>query len=87
MKKTFIVAIVMSLLLAMFPIGLALAATTADVEVTATPGFVSITNAPGTFDFGVITQGSVTNTTDGETVGVVVQHPGHMGPQRLIQVI
>jgi hypothetical protein len=66
MKKTFIVAIVMSLLLAMFPIGLALAATTADVEVTATPGFVSITNSPSTFDFGVITQGSVTNTTDGE---------------------
>ena len=55
MKRTIIVAILTSLILAMFPVGLALAATTADVTVTATPSFVSIANSSSTYDFGTIT--------------------------------
>jgi hypothetical protein len=41
----------------------ALAATTADVTVTALPSFISITATNTTYDFGVVTEGSVTNTT------------------------
>ncbi len=65
MKRTIIVAIVTTLLLVMFPLGLALAATSDDVIVTATPSFIGITNAPGTNDFGTIVAGSTANTTDG----------------------
>jgi hypothetical protein len=65
MKRMIIVAVVMSLLLAMFPVGLALAATTADVTVTATPSFIGITNSPGTYDFGQISAGATENTTNG----------------------
>jgi hypothetical protein len=62
MRRTTIIAIVMSLLLAIFPVGLALAATSQDVIVTATPGFVSISNSPGTYNFGTISAGSTNNT-------------------------
>lgn len=62
MKRTIIVAIVMSLLLAILPVGLALAATTADVTVTATPSFVSITNAPATWPIGTISENTTPNT-------------------------
>jgi hypothetical protein len=65
MKKTIIITIVMSLILVVFPVGLALAATSADVTITATPGFISITNAPGSYDFGGITANSTDNTTNG----------------------
>jgi len=66
MKRTIIVAIVMSLLLAMFPVGLALAATSADVTVTATPGsFVGISCDQTIYDFGSISANSTTNTGTG----------------------
>ena len=65
MKRTIIVTIVIVLLLAIFPVGLALAATSADVTVTATPSFVSISNAPGTYDFGQISASATENTTGG----------------------
>jgi hypothetical protein len=53
MKRT-LIAIAMALALVLIPVGSAFAATTADVTVTATPGFVSITNAPDSWDAGTI---------------------------------
>lgn len=64
MKRTIIVAIVVSLLLAILPVGLALADTTAEVTVTATPGsFVGISNSTGSLDFGEITASSTPDTS------------------------
>ena len=62
MKRTIIVAIAISLLLAIFPVGLALAATTADVTVTATPSFLSITNLPASWPIGSVSANSTPNT-------------------------
>ena len=53
MKKT-ILAILLAAVLTVIPVSSALAANTADVTVTATPGWVSITNAPDNYDFGVV---------------------------------
>jgi hypothetical protein len=55
-------AILLALALVLIPVGSAFAATTADVTVNATPGFVSITNAPTTFDFGVVYADTDENT-------------------------
>ena len=41
----------------------ALAATTADVTVTALPSYISIVATNTTYDFGAVTEGSYTNTT------------------------
>ena len=41
----------------------ALAATTADVTVTATPSYISITATNTTYDFGAVVESSYTNTT------------------------
>lgn len=65
MKNITILALVTSLLLVILPVGLAFAATTAQVNVTATPGFISITNSPSSYDFGAITANSTDNTTNG----------------------
>jgi len=62
MKRTTIVVIVMSLLVAILPVGLALAATSQDVEVTATPSFTGISNSPGIYDFGTVSANSTPNT-------------------------
>lgn len=64
MKRT-ILAIMLALALVAIPVSSVLAATTQDVTVTATPTFISITNAPGSFDFGVITASTTPNTTSG----------------------
>ena len=53
MRRT-LIAIVMALALVLIPVGSAFALTTADVTVTATPGFVSITNLPDSWDAGTI---------------------------------
>ena len=58
MKRTIILAIVMSLLLAILPVGLAFAATSADVTVTATPSYIAITNAPITWTINDLGTGS-----------------------------
>lgn len=66
MKRTIIVALVISLLLVILPVSLALADTTADVTVTATPGsFVGIANSAAVFDFGSITASDIPNTGTG----------------------
>jgi hypothetical protein len=63
MRKFITLAIVIVLLLGTaVP---AMAATSQNVTVTATPSFISITNSPGTFDFGVISESSTPNTTTG----------------------
>jgi hypothetical protein len=61
MKKT-ILAIMLALALIVIPVSSALAAETDTVTVTATPGWVSISNAPDTYDFGVVTAGTTPNT-------------------------
>jgi len=63
MKRTTIVVIVMSLLVAILPVGLALAQTSQDVTVTATPSFISITNDPDSWPIGTVSAGSTPNTT------------------------
>jgi hypothetical protein len=66
MKRTIIVAVLMSLLLAMFPVGMALAATSAEVTVTATPGsFIGISCDQTSYDFGDISANSTPDTTTG----------------------
>jgi len=62
MKKT-LIAILLAAALIVIPVGSALADTSADVTVTATPGWVSITNLPATFDFGVVLASTTPNTT------------------------
>ena len=42
-----------------------LAATTADVTVTATPTYIAITNAPALYDFAAVAASSITNTVGG----------------------
>jgi hypothetical protein len=76
MRKT-LIAILIALALVVIPVGSALAATTADVTVTATPTFISITNSPDSYDFGVVTESSTPNTgethftiTNGSTVPI-----------------
>jgi hypothetical protein len=61
MKKT-LTAILLALALVVIPVSSAFADTTAGVTVTATPSFISITNAPDTYDFGVVIAGSTPNT-------------------------
>lgn len=41
------------------------AATTQDVTVNATPAYITISNAPSTYNFGVISEGATANTTNG----------------------
>lgn len=43
----------------------AIAATTQDVSVTATPSYISISNSPNSFDFGTVATSSTPNTTTG----------------------
>jgi hypothetical protein len=63
-RKT-LIAILTALVLVVIPVGTALAATTADVTVTATPSFISITNAPSSWPIGVVEAGLDEST--GET--------------------
>jgi hypothetical protein len=56
MKRT-LIAIAMALALVLIPVGSALADTTDTVTVNATPGWVSITNAPTVYDFLVVLAG------------------------------
>jgi hypothetical protein len=63
-RKT-LIAIVIVLTLVVIPVGTALADTDASVTITATPTFISITNSPTDYDFGVVTASSTPDT--GET--------------------
>ena len=64
MRKT-LIAILMALALAVVPAAGVFAATSQDVEITATPAYISITNAPGTWTINGILGSAVidTNTT------------------------
>jgi len=64
MKRT-ILAIMLALALVAIPVSSALAQTTQDVTVTATPTFISITNLPISFDFDVVAVSTTPNTTTG----------------------
>ncbi len=61
MKKT-LLAILMAAALIVIPVGSALAADTDTVTVTATPGWVSIVNAPDAFDFAIVYADTDENT-------------------------
>ena len=64
MKKT-LIAILLAVALTVIPVGSALAATSQNVTVTATPTFISITNSQGNFPFGVVTASGTPNTGTG----------------------
>ena len=64
MRKT-LIAILLALALVVVPAAGVLADTTADVTVTATPGWVSITNLPIDYDFDVVLAGIDEQTTNG----------------------
>ena len=64
MKKYYIPIFAVITLLAMLTFGSpAIAATTADVTVTATPAFVGVADNASSYDFGVIVASSTTNTS------------------------
>jgi hypothetical protein len=63
LKRT-ILAIMLALALVAIPVSTALAATSQDVTVTATPTFISISNSPGSFDFGPVIASSTPDTTE-----------------------
>jgi len=61
MKRLLVLLLVLGvILLPSIPV---LAATTADVTVTATPAYVAISVSPTSYDFSVVTESSTTNTT------------------------
>jgi hypothetical protein len=64
MRKT-LIAILLAVALTVIPVSSVLAANTADVTVTATPGWVSITVDPASHDFGVVLAGDTPDTTSG----------------------
>jgi len=64
--KRALIAILLALALVVIPFGSAFAANSAGVTVTATPGWVSITNAPDFFDFGVVLAGINEQTAGGD---------------------
>jgi len=63
MRKT-LIAILMTLALAVVPAAGVFAATSQDVEITATPAYISITNAPGTWTInGILGSGVIETDT------------------------
>lgn len=77
-RLTALLALGLCLLLPLvFVAGGALASTSENVTVNATPAYITISNAPSTYDFGVIAAGSNENTgnahftvTNGSTVNI-----------------
>ncbi len=61
--KRILISLVLALLLILGTALPAMAATTADVTVTATPTFIGITVSPTSYDFGTVADSSTTNTT------------------------
>jgi hypothetical protein len=62
--RKLITSLVIGVLL-MYPATSAIAATSQDVTVTATPSFISISNTPGSYDFGLISESGTPNTGTG----------------------
>ena len=62
--KKLVTSLVIGVLL-LCPATSAIAATSQDVTVTATPSFISISNSPGSYDFGLITESGTPNTGTG----------------------
>ena len=57
--------IVVLLALLIVPLGFAFAATTADISINATPAYVSISNSPSTYGFGVVETSTNYDTATG----------------------
>ena len=65
MKKKLLLSLVLVVVLVL-SLGIPVLAATSDtVTVTATPSYISIANAPGTFDFAVVVESATPNTTTG----------------------
>jgi len=64
MIRAFSILLVSVILTLIAPLA-AMAATTADVTVTATPTYIAITNTPNVYDFAAVAASSVTNTAAG----------------------
>lgn len=56
--KRLVIAIIVAVVLVMVSVSVALAATTQDVTVTATPGYVSISNTPASEGLGTVSENS-----------------------------
>lgn len=56
---------IVSVILTIVAPSMAMAATTADVVITASPTYIAITNTPAVYDFGVIVASSTTDTALG----------------------
>lgn len=65
-----LVVAVFAVMLVALPIAPVLAATTADVTVTATPQYLAITASPGSYDFGAVTTSSNTTTSNTTQIGI-----------------
>lgn len=63
MKKLLRALVALTLALVSLPVGSILAATTADVSVTATPAFVSISVSPDNYGYGVVSASATPSTT------------------------
>jgi hypothetical protein len=64
MARAIIVLLASVMLMVVAPLA-AMAATTADVTITATPTYVALTNTPSTWAVGIIAASSATATTNG----------------------
>jgi len=69
-RVLWLVPLVVALMLGalVIPGGIALADTTQNVTINATPSFISISNSPSTFSFGMVAAGA-NNTTENSTTG------------------
>lgn len=63
--KKILVSFILVIALLVLPVNAALAATTQDVTITATPSYITISNSPGSNDFGVISASSTPSTANG----------------------
>ncbi len=65
MKKKLLFSLVLALVLTLSLAMPVLAETSAEVTVTATPSYISITNLPASFDFATVDESGTPNTTTG----------------------
>jgi curli biogenesis system outer membrane secretion channel CsgG len=63
--KRGLIALLLAVALILVPYGTVMAATTQNIEVTAQPTFISISNSPSSNDFGVVSENSNTSTSQG----------------------
>lgn len=81
--KRLLLSLVLSLMLATGFVTSALAATDADVTVTATPAYVAISSDQSSYDFGVVAASSTPSTT---TIWATITNPSTVQTDQTISV-